>query len=260
MSEGKKIRRGLTRRRVLGTASLLPLAALAPDLLSESRAIAAGSAYRYFNTHQAAVIDAATRRIAPGPSDDILETGHPGAHECDVVRYIDTMLSMFDHRIPRLFAGGPWSNRHSAGRNHMKTFVMPDRAQAQAWRTRVKALQMTYRDGVKSLDAHADGDFTRASKFQQDLILAKSGVAAFTTVLFGHTIEGMYSNPEYDGNKGLAGWKEIDYPGDIQPRGYTAEEMAAIDVDVIDPTGIVALVLAEFPTVAQALASGVWRG
>ena len=254
------IRAGLTRRRVLGTASLLPLAALVPDLLAESRAEAAkGSTYRFFTAHQAAVIDAATRRIAPGPTDDILEIGHPGAHECDVVRYIDTMLAMFDTRVPKLFAGGPWSNRHSKGPNHMKTFVKPDRAQAQAWRKRIKDLQKVYRNGVKTLDAQANGDFTKVAALQQDLILAKPGVAPFTSILFGHTIEGMYSNPEYGGNKNLAGWKEIHFEGDIQPRGYTTREMQEPELSVIDPTGIVEALLADFPKVAQAYASGVWR-
>jgi hypothetical protein len=251
---------GLSRRRVLGTASLLPLTALVPNLLAESRAEAAkGSAYRFFTAHEAAVIDAATRRIAPGPDDDPLEAGHPGAHECDVVRYIDTTLAMFTFSTPRLFAGGPWSNRHSKGPDYMRKFVKPDRAQAQAWRARVKELQKTYRAGVKTLDAHAGGDFAKATKSQQDRILGSSGVSAFTTVMFAHTIEGMYSNPEYGGNKGLAGWEEIGYPGDIQPRGYTAKEMQAVDIDIVDPTGIVAKLLADFPTVAKALASGAWR-
>ncbi len=251
---------GLTRRRVLGTASLLPLAALVPDLVAESRADAAsGTAYRFFTAHQAAVIDAATRRIAPGPEDDILEAGHPGAHECGVVRYIDTMLSMFDHRVPKLFAGGPWSNRHSKGPNHMKTFVKPDRAQAQAWRKRIKELQRTYRSGVKLLDSQAGGSFATASAQDQDQILAAGAVAPFTTVLFQHTIEGMYSNPEYGGNRNLLGWKEVGFPGDIQPRGYTTRDMQAVDIDIIDPTGIVSDLLANFPMVAEAYASGVWR-
>ncbi|HVW81885.1 MAG TPA: gluconate 2-dehydrogenase subunit 3 family protein [Mycobacteriales bacterium] len=252
--------RGFTRRRVLQSAALVPLSAAVPSLLAESRAAAAGkNGYRFFTAHEAAVIDAATRRIAPGPEDDILETGHPGAHECDVVRYIDTMLAMFEFSTPKIFAGGPWSNRHTKGPDYMKKFVKPDRAQAQAWRGRVKELQRTYRTGIKSLDAHAGGDFTKIAAPQQDLILAKQAVAPFTTVMFGHTIEGMYCNPEYGGNKDLAGWKEISYPGDIQPRGYTAAEMQKIDVDIVDPTGIVSMLLADFEKVAQTYASGVWR-
>ena len=89
--EAGGVRVTISRRRVLGTASLLPRAALVPDLLAESRAEAAAgqpsgrSGYRFFTPHEAAVIDAATRRIAPGPQDDPLEAGHPGAHECDEI-------------------------------------------------------------------------------------------------------------------------------------------------------------------------------
>lgn len=250
---------GLSRRTVLASASLLPLAALAPDALAAARRSSATSPYQFFSKHQAAVVDAATRRIAPGPKDELLELGHPGAHEADVVRYIDTMLSMFDHRTPKLFAGGPWSNRHTHGRDHMAQFVHPDRAQAQAWRHRIKALKRTYRRGIALLDQHAGGDFTKAPALQQDLILASTSGKPFTAVLFQHTIEGMYSVPEYGGNKHLVGWKEIGFPGDSQPRGYTAAEMAEPDFSLVDPTGIVQLLLDDFPKVAQALASGVWR-
>jgi hypothetical protein len=40
------------------------------------------------------------------------------------------------------------------------------------------------------------------------------------------------------------GWKDISYPGDIQPRGYTAEETARSDgPDPVDQTPVVAEVL-----------------
>jgi hypothetical protein len=39
----------------------------------------------------------------------------------------------------------------------------------------------------------------------------------------------MYANPEYGGNRGLAGWRDIDFPGDVQPRGYTGEEVERSD-------------------------------
>ena len=69
-------------------------------------------------------------------------------------------------------------------------------------------------------------------------------VSDFTSLLFEHTIEGLYASPEYGGNKNLAGWKEIGFPGDIQPRGYSATEVERSDGhDPVDSTGIVADVL-----------------
>ncbi len=158
--------------------------------------------YRFFTGHQAAVVEAATARIAPGPADDPAEAGHPGAREAGVTGYIDTMLAALGHgegQAPHIFAGGPWSNRHTSGPDLMARFVQ---------------------------------------------ILAAKAVSQFTALLFEHTIEGLYASPEYGGNRGLAGWKDIAFPGDIQPRGYTPDEVERSDGhDPVQDTGIVADVL-----------------
>src|SRR5579862_3598356 len=52
----------------------------------------AGQPPRFFTGHQAAVVEDATARIAPGPQDDPAEAGHPGAREAGVAGYIDAML------------------------------------------------------------------------------------------------------------------------------------------------------------------------
>ncbi len=61
----------------------------------------------------------------------------------------------------------------------------------------------------------------------------------FTNLLFGHTIEAMYSNPEYGGNANLVGWKDIKFPGDVQPRGYTPAEVEAAQWDLVVVTDII---------------------
>ncbi len=38
-------------------------------------------------------------------------------------------------------------------------------------------------------------------------------------------VEGAYAAPEYLGNRDLAGWPAIGFPGDVQPRGYTDAEV-----------------------------------
>jgi hypothetical protein len=232
-----------SRRKVLEIASLLPLAALVPELLAASRAVAAGTPYRFFTVHQGAVVDAATRRIAPGPQDDPLEAGHPGAAEAGVVRYVDTLLAMFSFNPPRLFTGGPWSNRPAGGPDHMASFTPPDAAQASSWRQRVDDLQGDYRTGIALLDSAAGGDFTTVTTARQDGILASPAAAGFTATLFQHTCEGMYSNPEYGGNNQQSGWLEIGYPGDSQPVGYTAAEMSRREGSLLEPTGVVAALL-----------------
>jgi hypothetical protein len=217
-------------------------------------------AYRFFAAHQAAVVTDATARLAPGPQDDPAEAGHPGAREAGVTRYIDTLLSSADPHptqlaahtsggrdtppVPMIFAGGPWSNRHAQGPDYMASFVSLDPLAAIAWRKRLAGWRRQYAHGVATLDKLAGGDFTKASQAGQDSILARHEVSAFTSLLFEHTIEGLYAVPEYGGNHGLAGWKDISYPGDSQPAGYTADEVQRSDGhDQADESGIVGDVL-----------------
>jgi len=203
----------------------------------------------FFTSHQAAVVEDATARIAPGPRDDPAETGHPGAREADVTGYIDLMLGALgvlgeDSPPPMIFAGGPWSNRHTSGADLMARFAVLDPVARIAWRKRLTGWQQQYRQGIAALDKLAGGDFTKKSPAAQDKILATPSVSAFTSRLFEHTIEGLYAAPEYGGNRGLAGWKDIGFPGDIQPRGYTSEEVERSDgPDPVENTGIVADVL-----------------
>jgi gluconate 2-dehydrogenase gamma chain len=203
----------------------------------------------FFTSHQAAVVEDATARIAPGPRDDPAEAGHPGAREADVTGYIDTMLGALgalgdDDPPPMIFAGGPWSNRHTSGPDLMAMFVKLDPVAKIAWRKRLAGWQQQYTRGIAALDKLASGDFTKATHAEQDKILATQSVSTFTALLFEHTIEGLYASPEYGGNQGLAGWKDIGFPGDIQPRGYTSDEVERSDGhDPVSNTGIVADVL-----------------
>lgn len=191
------------------------------------------AALDFFTEHQAAVVEAATARIAPGPKDDPAEAGHPGAREAGVTGYIDTMLGALDDQ--NIFAGGPWSNRHTSGPDLMARFTPLDPVARIAWRNRIIAWQERYTKGISQLDKLAGGDFTKKPPAQQDKILATKSVSEFTSLLFEHTIEGLYSSPEYGGNKNLVGWKEIGFPGDVQPRGYSADEVERSDGH--DPVG-----------------------
>jgi gluconate 2-dehydrogenase gamma chain len=194
--------------------------------------------HAFFSAHEAAVVEDATARIAPGPADDPAEAGHPGAREARVTQYIDAMLgalsstgslSAAEPGAPAVFAGGPWSNRHTSGPDLMTMFVSLDPVTVIAWRKRLSGWQRQYRQGVAALDKLAGGDFTKVHAAKQDSILAKPSMDSFLALLFEHTVEGMYSNPEYGGNHDLAGWKDISYPGDSQPRGYTAAEVTGSD-------------------------------
>ena len=209
------------RRRAVIAA--IPLGAVLAGCTSPPKRAPGATVLHFFTSHQAAVIEDATARIAPGPADDPAEG--PGAREADVTGYIDTMLGargalQADKPPPAIFAGGPWSNRHTSGPDLMSRFVPLDPVAKIAWRKRLAGWQQQYTRGIAALDKLAGGDFTQATPDNQDKILAMQSVSAFTALLFEHTIEGLYAAPEYGGNRDLSRLE-----GHRLPRRYPAARL-----------------------------------
>lgn len=231
----------LSRRGFVVGALAAPLSAVLP----RAAWAAPGQPLKFLTAHQGAVVEAATARLIPGPTDDLLELGHPGAREAGVVGYIDALLSAFDTDPPRIFAGGPFSGRHGGGHDDFADFQRLSALQEHHWRAVVTALRGQYRAGVAALDAAANGDYAAADPLTQDLTLA-ADATGFRDVLFDHAIEGWLSSPEYGGNTGQVGWVEVRFAGDVCPTGYTDDEVSRSDgLDLIDPTGVVAQLLAQ---------------
>ncbi|MGH7896989.1 MAG: gluconate 2-dehydrogenase subunit 3 family protein [Candidatus Binatia bacterium] len=106
-------------------------------------------------------------------------------------------------------------------------------------------LQDVYRRGISDLNAFANelfgADFAALAPPQQDIALNLLSNQDFVGMLFGHTVEGMYANPEYGGNQPAdatraatgadgdnrpIGWAYIGFEGDRQPLGYTVFDPA----------------------------------
>ena len=100
----------------------------------------------------------------------------------------------------------------------------------------MKGWQQTYRDGLAALDAAAAGfglpDFASMPAVTRDLLIRAGNDALITDlvdVAFLHTLDAMYGAPEYGGNRDLAGWGFTAYDGDVQPRGFTDEQVTQPD-------------------------------
>jgi hypothetical protein len=181
----------------------------------------------WFTEHEHAVIAAAADRLIP-PYDE-----HPGGAALGVADYIDMMLGAFEFDPPRIFAGGPFSGR-AGGEPSFDEFIPLSTLEALAWRTRIEGSkgmaererngpvigwQQQYAEGIAEL-GH---DFPQLSGDEQDARLDR--VPRFKDLLYAHACQGAYGAPEYGGNRGLRGWSAIKYDGDVQPRGYTDEEV-----------------------------------
>jgi hypothetical protein len=182
----------------------------------------------FLTPRQYAVLEAVCARLVP--ADDAA----PDAAEMGAADYIDTLLGAFTFTPPRIWAGGPFSGRFG-GDPSFSAFEALSPAEELAWRTRlegslglpererlgpVTGLQEIYTRGLAQLGE----DFPGLSAAAQDDRLRAAG--DFTHLVYGHVCEGLYAAPEYGGNRGLAGWRYLNYNGDVQPRGYTDKEVS----------------------------------
>ncbi len=81
-------------------------------------------------------------------------------------------------------------------------------------------------------------------------------IGAVVDLVVPHTLQFMYGAPEYGGNRDLVGWTTTDFEGDVQPRGYTDEQ-----VDHPEPSSPVDLAedLDRLPRVAMGSPEAVAR-
>ena len=84
----------------------------------------------------------------------------------------------------------------------------------------VRGWQDQYRAGIAALGT----DFAAVDGDEQDRRLDAD--PSFKRLLYEHACEGAYGAPEYGGNRDTAGWRAVSFPGDVQPRGYTDDEVS----------------------------------
>jgi len=168
-----------------------PTAAEAP---AASRAAEAFDGHGvFFNDEHAATVAAFTERLMPGAP------GKPGAHDANVLNYIDLALA------------GAYADQ-----------------------------QDFYRRGLAQLDAYCrktyNQPFAKLGAAQQDEVIGalEQGRAsefefptaqAFFNTMRAHTMEGMFADPVYGGNKDFAGWKLVGFPG--AQLFYTGADLAS---------------------------------
>lgn len=173
----------------------------------------AEQAYLFFTAPEAAFITAVVDRLIP--ADD---TG-PGAVESGVVHYIDRQLAGAFGRGYRMYLSGPWPSETLPSQGYQSALTP-----AGFYR-----LSMSGIDKAVHL-ANGGKSFAELGAEQQEAILqsldkgefqADGAVAkVFFDMLRGDTIEGYFADPAYGGNRDMAAWKMIGFPG---ARGGYAE-------------------------------------
>lgn len=235
----------LSRRTVLRGAGGVLMSAWLPACSNSSPPAAGVTQPQSFLTEpERRALRALVARMIPADAD-------PGAAEACCDQAIDFLLGAFLSEPAFIYAGAPFSDRGGHASNEFQAFVPLDPYEELAWRIHiegsqgrperefngpVKGLQAIYREGLAQLDARArelgQGDFAAAPAPIQDQIIGDDSdplVAELVDVAFLDTLDAMYGPPEYGGNCDLQGWGFTAFDGDVQPRGYTAEQVVNAD-------------------------------
>jgi gluconate 2-dehydrogenase gamma chain len=190
-----------TRRRLLqvtGAAALLPLSGLqaSPHNAPNKR-----GAYLFFNPAEARFIEAAAARLIPDEPDS------PGALAAGVPAYIDGQLAGAWGNGLQLYAQGPFK-AGTPSQGYQAPFTP-----AQIYRLAMQGI-------AKALDPTP---FEQRPQSEQDALLAKLDKdqmeigpvpgSLFMASLWQNTVEGFFCDPAYGGNRGMAGWKLVGFPG-----------------------------------------------
>jgi gluconate 2-dehydrogenase gamma chain len=156
---------------------------------------------QWLTPSEAATVEAICERIIPGSPKD------PGARDAEVVIYIDRALA------------GPYATLQTFYRLGLAYLNQHARALHGA---SFAALSPEVQDEIlRDLEAGVVSSFPLPGEEGEPW--AEPTAATFFAVIRQHTIEGMFADPMYGGNKHGAGWRLIGYPG---PRyGYTRDEM-----------------------------------
>jgi len=149
----------------------------------------------FLNDDDAKTVEAFAERIMPGAP------GMPGAKDADVLNYIDLALA------------GAYADQQDFYRRGL--------AQLNAY------CQATYQMPFVRLDAARQDAVITAMEEGKATGFAWPSAQQFFNTLRTHTMEGMFADPVYGGNKDFAGWKLVGFPG-AQPV-FTQADMQSKD-------------------------------
>ena len=135
----------------------------------------------FFNHDDAATIAAFAERLMPGAP------GKPGAREAGVLNYIDLALAGAYEDLQDFYRRGLAHLEASCRAKYKQPFVQLDAARQD--------------QVIASLEDGTATGFTWPTAQE------------FFTTLRTHTIEGMFADPIYGGNKDFAGWRLVGFPG-----------------------------------------------
>jgi gluconate 2-dehydrogenase gamma chain len=197
----------------LGAASVIPAASIVVGSRAFAMAAIDGSfaraesslkiTYLFFNAPEAAFIEAACERLIPATDDGV------GALGAGVPNYLDKQLGGAWGAGERLYRSGPWASG-SPSQGYQLPFTP-----AELFHNALRAINHNLEalgTPFPSMNAVAQDCFLVSLEAGgTDLDGVPSGV--FFDMLLKMTVEGFFADPVYGGNRDMAAWRMIGFPG-----------------------------------------------
>jgi gluconate 2-dehydrogenase gamma chain len=167
---------------------------------------AIGQDFRFFNEAERAFIEAAVDRLIPP------DPAGPGGVDANIPFFLDRQLAGSFGRGDHYFMGGPWK-KGTPEQGYQMRF-----SPSQLYRAAIAAIDKYVATNFNgsSFAKLADADKDNVLKgLEAGTIQLDGGVEAkpFFAMLLQNTKEGYFSDPIYGGNKDMAAWKMIGFPG-----------------------------------------------
>ena len=168
----------------------------------------------FFNHADAATIAAFTERLMPSAP------GKPGARDADVLNYIDLALA------------GAYAE--------LQDFYRRGLAQLEAY------CRATYKEPFVRLNSERQDEAITSLENGKASGFTYPSAREFFNTLRIHTMEGMFADPLYGGNRDFAGWKLVGFPGaqaiftpmDLQStQAFTREPIVGLQTIAKGPAG-----------------------
>jgi gluconate 2-dehydrogenase gamma chain len=185
-------------RSIAGEVPWQPDEANKPDIVQPGPS-------QFFTPQEGEFVDAAVSRLIP--KDDL----GPGAREAGVTVFLDRQLAGPYGKGSAWYMQGPWAKGTPTQGYQAR------RAPAELYRAAIKAIDEHCKD------KYSGKTFANLTPDQQDEVLkgVESGDVKLKDVdgktffkqLLQNTVEGFFSDPIYGGNREMAGWKLIGFPG-----------------------------------------------
>ncbi len=159
--------------------------------------------YLFFNADEARFIEAACERLIPADESGV------GALGAGVPNYLDKQLGGAWGAGERLYRSGPW-HPGTASQGYQLPFTP-----AELFHTALRAINREFtRRGTPFGTLSADDQDAYLKSLEAggtDLDRVPSAV--FFGLLLQMTVEGFFADPVYGGNRDMAAWRMIGFPG-----------------------------------------------